>query len=110
MALCYSKLILLIRAQSETKTKETYCVIILLALQSLGTRDVCRSHTKLGMLLIALEEQRSKITQKYLPGLIMTHTIVVMKHIVLDLYHTMAYQMKTDTESFFFFLLLFYPM
>lgn len=78
LVLCYSKLILLIRAQSETKTKETYCVLMLLALQSLGTSDVCRSHTKLGMVLITLKEQRSENTWTYLCGLIMPHKTVVM--------------------------------
>jgi len=51
LALCYPKLILFIRAQSKAKMKEPHCVITLLALQSLGTRDVCRSHTELGMVL-----------------------------------------------------------
>lgn len=50
LALCYSQLILLIRAQSA-QMWEPRCVIRLLALQSLGTRDVCRSHTGLGMVL-----------------------------------------------------------
>ena len=43
LALCFSKLILFIRAQS--KMREPRCVIMLLAFQTLGTRDVCRSHT-----------------------------------------------------------------
>lgn len=61
LALCSPKLILLVRAQPKAKMWESLVrVITALALQSLGTGDVCRSHTELGMALrcsAALEEQ-----------------------------------------------------
>ncbi len=65
LALCYSKLILLIRAQSKAKMWEPHCVITLLALQTLGTRDVCRSHTELGMVLCRWPHWKNKVKTQF---------------------------------------------
>lgn len=56
-------------------------MILLLALQSLGTRDVCRSHTELGMDLKVVKElcEKRKHCWKDFPGLDMPHTNDVMK-------------------------------